>query len=98
MKRFLRKIKYELFCLLQKPKQIPSSFDNGIWKNNNSVFNLFADTGVNLVLGLNLNDMKIFGRNYQSWTVDNDFFKNYKFNNKKLKPAYFNVADVKVPY
>ncbi len=48
--------------------------------------------------GLNLNDMKIFGRNYQSWTVDNDFFKNYKFNNKKLKPAYFNVADVKVPY
>ena len=27
-----------------------------------------------------------------------DDFCNFKFNSKKLKPAYFNKADVKVPY
>jgi len=98
MKRYLRKIKYELICLLAKPKEIPSFFDKGTWKNNGSVFNLFADTGVNLVSDLNLTDMKIFGKSYKSWIMNHDFFTNYKFKNNKLKPAYFNIADVKVPY
>ena len=98
MKRYLRKIKYELICLMSKPKEIPNFFDKGKWKNNSSVFNLFAHTGVNLVSDLNLTDMKIFGNSYKSWIMEHDFFTKYTFNNKKLKPAYFNVADVKVPY
>src|SRR6056300_1553291 len=98
MKRYLRKIKYELICLMSKPKEIPNFFDKGKWKNNSSVFNLFAHTGVNLVSDLNLTDMKIFGKSYKSWIMEHDFFTKYTFNNKKLKPAYFNIADVKVPY
>jgi hypothetical protein len=83
---------------MSKPKEIPILFDKGQWKKNSSVFNLFADTGVNLVSDLNLTDMKIFGNSYKSWIMEHDFFTKYTFNNKKLKPAYFNVADVKVPY
>ena len=30
--------------------------------------------------------------------MSKDIFSNYDFSNKKLKPAFFNVADVKVPY
>ncbi|GIR20732.1 hypothetical protein CM15mP35_09930 [bacterium] len=32
------------------------------------------------------------------YEISNDIFSNYEFSNKKLKPAFFNIADVKVPY
>jgi hypothetical protein len=47
---------------------------------------------------LKLDEMKIFGKTNKSWIVNTDFFNDYNFKNKKLKPAYFNTADVKVPY
>ena len=30
--------------------------------------------------------------------LSRDIFSNFDFSNKKLKPAFFNIADVKVPY
>jgi hypothetical protein len=48
---------------------------------------------------VNLNDrLKIFGKVSNGYKLSKDIFSNYDFSNKKLKPAFFNVADVKVPY
>ena len=98
MKRYLRKLKYEFTSYKSEPKNIPTHFDQGTWKENTSILNLFSNADFDLLTDLKLDEMKIFGKVNKSWIVNTDFFNDYNFKNKKLKPAYFNIADVKVPY
>ena len=99
MIRYLRKFKYEINNLFKKPPLIPDTFDQGKWKNKSKVYDLLATIGKDLTQDLNLIDMKIFGESVNNnWIVGTDFFKSYDFSNRKLKPAFFNIADVKVPY
>ena len=99
MIRYLRKFKYEINNLFNKPPLIPDNFDQGKWKDKSKVYDLLATIGKDLTQDLNLIDMKIFGESVNNnWIVGTDFFKSYDFSNKKLKPAFFNIADVKVPY
>ena len=99
MRRYLRKFKYEINNLFKKPPLIPDNFDQGKWKDKSKVFDLLATIGKDLTQDLNLIDMKIFGESVNNnWIVGTDFFKSYDFSNRKLKPAFFNIADVKVPY
>jgi hypothetical protein len=98
MKRYLRKLKYEFTSYKSEPKNIPTHFDQGTWKENTSILNLFSNADFDLLTDLKLDEMKIFGKVNKSWILNTDFFNDYNFKNKKLKPAYFNTADVKVPY
>ena len=99
MIRYLRKFKYEINNLFKKPPLIPDTFDQGKWKDKSKVYDLLATIGKDLTQDLNLIDMKIFGESVNNnWIVGTDFFKSYDFSNRKLKPAFFNIADVKVPY
>ena len=99
MIRYLRKFKYEINNLFKKPPLIPDNYDQGKWKDKSKVYDLLATIGKDLTQDLNLIDMKIFGESVNNnWIVGTDFFKSYDFSNKKLKPAFFNIADVKVPY
>ena len=99
MIRYLRKFKYEINNLFKKPPLIPDNFDQGKWKDKSKVYDLLGTIGKDLTQDLNLIDMKIFGESVNNnWIVGTDFFKSYDFSNKKLKPAFFNIADVKVPY
>jgi hypothetical protein len=98
MKRYLRKFKYEFTSYKAEPKNIPTYFDPGTWKENTSILNLFSNADFDLLSDLKLDEMKIFGKTIKSWIVNKDFFNDYNFKNKKLRPAYFNTADVKVPY
>ena len=98
MKRYLRKLKYEFTSYKAEPKIIPTHFDQGTWRENTSILNLFSNVDFDLLSDLKLDEMKIFGKTNKSWIVNTDFFNEYSFKNKKLKPAYFNTADVKVPY
>ena len=99
MIRYLRKFKYEINNLFKKPPLIPDNFDQGKWKDKSKVYDLLATIGKDLTQDLNLIDMKIFGESVNNnWIVGTDFFKSYDFSRRKLKPAFFNIADVKVPY
>lgn len=99
MIRYLRKFKYEINNLFKKPPLIPDNFDQGKWKDKSKIYDLLSTIGKDLTQDLNLIDMKIFGESVNNnWIVGTDFFKSYDFSNKKLKPAFFNIADVKVPY
>ena len=99
MIRYLRKFKYEINNFFKKPPLIPDNFDQGKWKDKSKVYDLLATLGKDLTQDLNLIDMKIFGESVNNnWIVGTDFFKSYDFSNRKLKPAFFNIADVKVPY
>ena len=99
MIRYLRKFKYEINNLFKKPPLIPDNFDQGKWKDKSKVYDLLETIGKDLTQDLNLIDMKIFGESVNNnWIVGTDFFKSYDFSNRKLKPAFFNIADVKVPY
>ena len=99
MIRYLRKFKYEINNLFKKPPLIPDNFDQGKWKDKSKIYDLLATIGKDLTQDLNLIDMKIFGESVNNnWIVGTDFFKSYDFSNRKLKPAFFNIADVKVPY
>ena len=99
MIRYLRKFKYEINNFFKKPPLIPDNFDQGKWKDKSKVYDLLATIGKDLTQDLNLIDMKIFGESVNNnWIVGTDFFKSYDFSNRKLKPAFFNIADVKVPY
>ena len=95
----LRKIKYNLTYLFGSKINIPSEFR--LFERRKTNYETFinkycratSDHKVNLKDGL-----KIFGKLSDDYELSKDIFSNYDFSNKKLKPAYFNVADVKVPY
>lgn len=99
MKRYLRKLKYEINNFIKEPSLIPENFQLGIWKDNSDIYDLLKLIAQDLIKNQNLTDMKIFGKSTNNnWIVSSDFFNNYEFSKRKLKPAYFNIADVKVPY
>ena len=99
MKRYLRKLKYEINNFIKEPSLIPENFQLGTWKDNSDIYDLLKLIAQDLIKNQNLTDMKIFGKSTNNnWIVSSDFFNNYEFSKRKLKPAYFNIADVKVPY
>ena len=99
LKTILKKIKYFIYNLLQPQIEIPSSFR--LLSRRDSDFQKFiireCMPGNQYLVDLNDN-LKIFGRNSNKYEISEDIFSNFDFSNKKLKPAFFNKADVKVPY
>ena len=82
MKRYLRKLKYEFTSYKAEPKIIPTHFDQGTWRENTSILNLFSNLDFDLLSDLKLDEMKIFGKTNKSWIVNTDFFNDYNFKNK----------------
>jgi len=96
---FLRKIKYNLTYLFGASISIPSEFR--LFERRNSDYEKFINKHCrsNSKSEVNLNEnFKIFGKLSYDFELSKDIFSNFDFSKKKLKPAYFNVADVKVPY
>ena len=95
----LRKIKYNLRYLFGAKIIIPSEFK--LFERRKTNYEKFINTHCKPSPQdeVNLNDsLKIFGKISNEYQLSKDIFSNYDFSNKKLKPAFFNVADVKVPY
>ena len=95
----LRKIKYNLRYLFGVKISIPSEFK--LFERRKTNYEKFINTYCKPSPEdeVNLNDsLKIFGKVSNGYKLSKDIFSNYDFSNKKLKPAFFNVADVKVPY
>ena len=95
----LRKIKYNLRYLFGAKISIPSEFK--LFERRKTNYEKFINTYCKPSPEdeVNLNDsIKIFGKVSNGYKLSKDIFSNYDFSNKKLKPAFFNVADVKVPY
>ncbi len=98
-KTFLRKIKYNLKYLFTSDLHIPTDFK--IFTRKNSTYQNFiydhckSDEEEEIDLNKNL---KIFGMVTDKYELSEDIFTNFDFSNRKLKPAFFNKADVKVPY
>ena len=99
LKTILKKIKYFIYNLLQPQIEIPSSFR--LLSRRDSDFQKFiireCTPSKQYLIDLN-DDLKIFGMNSNKYEISTDIFSNFDFSNKKLKPAFFNKADVKVPY
>ena len=99
LKKYLKKTKYN-FTYFFKPKiELPkktkkfirkeTKFQDFIYQNCRPNKNNLVDIAGNL---------KIFGKTTNNYILSKDIFSEFDFTNKKLKPAYFNIADVKVPY
>lgn len=97
-KTVLRKIKYNLSYFFGSDLKYPSNFR--FFVRRDTKFQKFINQNCrpNPNEMVDLNNIKIFGQHSKQYVLTNDIFTKYKFSNKKLKPAYFNVADVKVPY
>ena len=97
-KTVLRKIKYNLSYFFGSDLKYPSNFR--FFVRRDTKFQKFINQNCrpNPNEMVDLNNIKIFGQHSKQYVLTNDIFTNYKFSNKKLKPAYFNIADVKVPY
>ena len=96
---FLRKFKYNLTYLFGSKINIPSDFR--LLERRKTNYETFINKHCRATSDhkVNLNDdLKIFGKLSDDYELSKDIFSNFDFSNKKLKPAYFNVADVKVPY
>ena len=97
-KTLLRKIKYTTSYLIKSSVEIPSEFrllKRG--KTQHQIF--FQNCRSGLLNEFNLDDnLKIFGKYSDNYEISTDIFSNFDFSDKKLKPAFFNNADVKVPY
>ena len=97
-KTLLRKIKYNFKYLYGSNLKFPSEFRLLIRKDTSFQKFINQNCKPNTKDMVDLNNVKIFGKPSTQYVLSNDIFTNYKFSNKKLKPAYFNTADVKVPY
>ena len=99
IKTYLRKLKYNLTYQFKSNLELPSDFR--LFNRRDTSYQHFIykhcrpDKNNNLDLGRSL---KIFGKISDEYVINSDIFTNFNFSNKKLKPAYFNSADVKVPY
>ncbi len=108
----LKRLKYNLSHLFSKEKTIPdtSRLFNKIANNHtidNFISEYFRDNvdsydygpkifGKELWHSLGWGDVSLLEPNI--YRFSEDIFSNYDFPSTKLKPAYFNIADVKVPY
>ena len=101
LKTLLKRLKYNTKYLIKANNEIPSNFK--ILERRNTNFQKFLIKeclgASNLDMKIDLNEkIQIFGKFTNKYEISNDIFSNYDFSNKKLKPAFFNIADVKVPY
>ena len=99
IKTLLRKIKFNLTYLFGIKISIPSEFK--LFERRRTSYEKFINKHCrfNYQDEVNLNEnLKIFGKLTDNYELTTDIFSNFDFSKKKLKPAYFNVADVKVPY
>ena len=99
IKTLLRKLNYHLRYLFGTRIDIPSEFR--LFERRKTNYQKFINEHCRLLLHdeVNLNDdLKIFGKLSPDYELSKDIFSDFDFSNKKLKPAYFNIADVKVPY
>ena len=101
LKTLLRRLKYNAKYLIKANTEIPVNFR--IFERRNTNFQKFLIReclgSTNLDMKIDLNEkIQIFGKFTDKYEISNDIFSNYDFSNKKLKPAFFNIADVKVPY
>ena len=97
-KTLLRKIKYNTIYLFKPKIELPSVF-RLLVRRSTQHQNLFQNFKSTQSHKLDLNDnLKIFGKYSNNYELSKDIFSNFDFSNRKLKPAFFNVADVKVPY
>jgi len=101
LKTLLKRLKYNTKYLIKAKNEIPSNFK--ILERRNTNFQKFLIKeclgASNLDMKIDLNEkIQIFGKFTDKYEISNDIFSNYDFSNKKLKPAFFNIADVKVPY
>ena len=101
LKTLLKRLKYNTKYLFKTKNEIPSNFR--IFERRHTKFQQFLIREclgtTNLDKKIDLNEkIQIFGKFTDRYEISNDIFSNYDFSNKKLKPAFFNIADVKVPY
>ena len=97
-KTLLRKIKYTATHLLKPSVKIPSEF-RLLSRRTTQHQTFFQNCKSGQDNEFNLDDnLKIFGKYSDNYEISKDIFSNFDFSNKKLKPAFFNKADVKVPY
>ena len=95
----LRRIKFNLINLFASEVNIPSEFK--ILQRKETNYESFINQHLNYLSKKTVDlydDLKIFGKDLKEYELSKDIFSDFDFSNKKLKPAFFNVADVKVPY
>ena len=95
----LKRAKYQFYNLLNSEKEIPSKYK--LLQRRDTSFQHFVNKfcKVSSENEINLDkDIKIFGKSTDQYILSKDIFTNFDFTNKKLRPAFFNLADVKVPY
>ena len=95
----LRRIKFNLINLFGSDVNIPSEFK--ILQRKETNYESFINKQLNYLSNKTVDlydDLKIFGKDLKEYELSKDIFNEFDFSNKKLKPAFFNVADVKVPY
>ncbi len=99
IKTLLRKIKYHIYYFFKSQVEIPSNFR--LFSRRDSLHQKFiinnCTPSFKDMVDLN-GSVKIFGESSENYELSEDMFSNFDFSNKKLKPAFFNKADVKVPY
>ena len=101
LKTILKRLKYNTKYIIKAKNEIPSN--SRIFERRHTKFQQFLLRNclgtTNLDKRIDLNEkIQIFGKFTDIYEISNDIFSNYDFSNKKLKPAFFNIADVKVPY
>ena len=95
----LRRIKFNLTHLFGSDVNIPSEFK--LFQRKETNYESFINQHLNYLSKKTVDlydDLKIFGKDLKEYELSKDIFSDFDFSNKKLKPAFFNVADVKVPY
>jgi len=95
----LRRIKFNLINLFASEVNIPSEFK--ILQRKETNYESFINQHLNYLSNKTVDlydDLKIFGKDLKEYELSKDIFSDFDFSNKKLKPAFFNIADVKVPY
>ena len=95
----LRRIKFNLIHLFGSDVNIPSEFK--LFQRKETNYESFINQHLNYLSNKTVDlydDLKIFGKDLKEYELSKDIFSDFDFSNKKLKPAFFNVADVKVPY
>ena len=95
----LRRIKFNLINLFGSDVKIPSEFK--ILQRKETNYESFINQHLNYLSNKTVDlydDLKIFGKDLKEYELSKDIFSDFDFSHKKLKPAFFNIADVKVPY
>ncbi|MDC2988982.1 heparinase II/III family protein [Acidimicrobiaceae bacterium] len=95
----LKRIKYQFYNLFNSEKSIPANYK--LFERRDTSYqhfiNKFCRVSTENEISLD-EEIKIFGKSTDQYILSRDIFSNFDFANKKLKPAFFNLADVKVPY